>query len=117
MATSVNTFNFIPYEQRQMYETAFNAITQLELWTFMRNFNDESFMFSSSPEVMRIYKKIEELGYNGHSGASFGCTMRAMEYISKNSVSAFQREYLQQQRTREQERQQQRQQQTIYLPQ
>jgi len=93
MATSVNMFNFIPVGQRMMYETAFNAITQLELWQYMRDFNEESFMFSTAPEIMRIYNKISDLGYDGHSGASFGCTMRAMEYIAKNGLAAFEAAY------------------------
>jgi hypothetical protein len=38
MATAVNTFEFIPFGQRIMYESAFNAITQLELWNFIRDF-------------------------------------------------------------------------------
>jgi len=76
-----------------MYDTAFNAITQLELWNYMKNFSGESFMFSKDEEVMQIYRKIEQLGYYGHSGASFGCIMRTMEYIAKNSLAAFEAEY------------------------
>ena len=93
MATSVNTFDFIPQGQRLMYSTAFDAITQLELWPFMRNFTGESFMFSSAPEIRRISDRIVQLGYGGHSGASFGCTMRAMEYIGKHGLNNFEKEY------------------------
>ena len=93
MATSLNTFGFIPESQRTMYSSAFDAITQLELWSFMRNFSGESFIFSSAPEVSRISAKIAELGYHGHSGASFGFTMRAMEYIAKNGIDRYQEEY------------------------
>ena len=96
MATSLNTFGFIPEGQRTMYTSAFDAITQLELWPFMRNFSRESFMFSSSPEVSQISERISQLGYDGHSGASFGLTMRAMEYIAKNGIDIYQQEYLQQ---------------------
>ena len=93
MATSVNTFNFIRPSERIMYETAFNAITQLELWNFIKEFNEDSFMFSRAHEVMLIYRKIEDLGYHGHSGASFGCIMRTMKYISENSLESFEEEY------------------------
>jgi hypothetical protein len=103
MATSVNTFDFIPASQRIMYTTAFDAITQLELWSFMRNFTGESFMFSSDPQVGRIHDRIVQLGYGGHSGCSFGCTMRAMEYIGKNGLDKFEQEYSRQ--TREEETQ------------
>ncbi len=87
------TFEFMPLQERKMYETAFNAITQLELWPYVNNFNSKSFMFSNSEEVDRIYNKIEELGYGGHSGASFGFTMRTMEYIGKNGLAKFKEEY------------------------
>ena len=93
MATSLNTFGFIPEGQRTMYSTAFDAITQLELWPFMRNFQEGSFMFSSAPEVSRISERISQLGYDGHSGASFGFTMRAMEYIAKNGLDMYQEAY------------------------
>jgi len=96
MALPLNTFNFIiSKNDRTMYETALTAITHLELWAFMKNFPEhEHFMFSSSPEVSRIYNKIEELGYTGHSGSSFAYTMRVMEYIAKNSIAKFREEYM-----------------------
>ena len=93
MATSVNTFEFIPSGQRIMYESAFNAITQLELWGYMKNFKGESFMFSKDKEVENIYKKIEDLGYVGHSGGSFGCIMRDMEFIAKYGINRFEEDH------------------------
>ena len=105
MATALNTFDYIPEGQRIMYESAFNAITQLELWPFIKNFQGESFMFSNAPEVDRIYKRIEELGYSGHSGGTFGCIMRTMEFIAKNGLENFEREYrTSMERSREQPR-------------
>ena len=101
MTTSLNTFGFIPEGQRTMYTSAFDAITQLELWPFMRNFSRESFMFSSSPEVSQISDRISQLGYDGHSGASFGFTMRAMEYIAKNGLDMYQEAYQIQNQERE----------------
>jgi hypothetical protein len=120
MATSVNTFDFIPQEQRTMYSTAFDAITQLELWPFMRNFSGESFMFSSAPEVSQISDRISQLGYDGHSGASFGFTMRAMEYIAKNGLDMYQEAYQiqnQERNERQRQRQLQRQRESQYLAQ
>ena len=93
MITSLNTFDYIPESQRSMYSTAFDAITQLELWPFMKNFNEYSFTFSSTPEIQRIYNQIEILGYTGHSGGSFGSIMRAMEYIGKHGLKQFEDEY------------------------
>ena len=64
-------------------------------------------MFSSAPEVSRISERISQLGYDGHSGASFGFTMRAMEYIAKNGLDMYQEAYQIQNQERE-ERQLQR---------
>ena len=97
MATPLNTFDFITdSSDREMYETAFTAITQLELWPYLKSFNEESFMFSDSKQVNEIYKKIEQLGYGGHSGASFGCTMRTMQFIANRGVDGFKEKYLSQ---------------------
>jgi hypothetical protein len=54
----------------------------------------ESYMFSDDKEVHRISDKISQLGYDGHSGSSFGCTMRAMQYIAKNGYDKFREEYM-----------------------
>jgi hypothetical protein len=89
MTTNPILFEFIPQFERIMYVTAYDAITQLELWDYMKNFNESSFMFSDSSEVVRIYNKIEQLGYRGHSGASFGCIMRSMQYIATYGLDAF----------------------------
>jgi hypothetical protein len=113
MSTSVNTFDFIPASDRSMYTTAFDAITQLELWPFIKGFSGESFMFSSAPEVGRISSRISQLGYGGHSGASFGFTMRAMEYIGKNGLDKFQQEYQRQTQEAELQRRQQQQRQQL----
>jgi hypothetical protein len=46
-------------------------------------------MFSDSPAVSTIMNKMRQLGYDGHSGGSFGWTMRQMEFIAKNGKQAF----------------------------
>ena len=97
MTTIDNTFTFIIENDRIMYTTAYDAITKLELWNYIKNFNEDSFMFSNSPKIMRIYNKIEELGYTGHSGASFGYIMRNMEYIAKYGIEKFAQEYMKKQ--------------------
>jgi hypothetical protein len=55
-------------------------------------------MFSNDPRVKIIYDKIEELGYTGHSGSSFGCTMRTMQYIATYGEKKFREEQLAQNR-------------------
>jgi hypothetical protein len=99
MAYAINTFNFIQNENtRIMLSTAFNAVTQLELWGFIREFSNSeaniSFAFSNDIRVSQIYNKIEELGYDGHSPASFGYTMREIEYIAKYGLDEYMREYI-----------------------
>ncbi len=75
---------------REMMKNAYDAITMAEGgWDYMKTFNEESFMFSSNPMVQTISKNIEALGYTGHSGASFGWTMRTMEYLAKKGKEAF----------------------------
>ena len=93
MTTIDNEFTFIVQNERIMYKTAYDAITKLELWNYIKDFQEESFMLSNSPNITRIYNKIEELGYYGHSGASFGCIMRSMEYIAKYGLDTFIQEY------------------------
>ena len=83
-------FNTIPDEHsRFMLKNAHQAITMAEAWQFMRTFSDQSFMFSSNPIVSDIMKKMSELGYDGHSGSSFGWTMRQMEFLANNGNEVY----------------------------
>ncbi len=82
---------------RDMLINAWQAITVTEMWNFVKQPID-SFMFSNDRRVNIIYNKIEELGYRGHSGASFGFTMRTMQYIAKYGESKFREEQLAQNR-------------------
>jgi hypothetical protein len=99
--TRINTnitdaeFNIIADEHdRFMLKNAHQAITEAEAWDFMRTFSDQSFMFSSSPIVSDIMKKMSELGYDGHSGCSFGWTMRQMEFIAKNGKEVYLQKFI-----------------------
>jgi hypothetical protein len=67
---------------RKMLINAWNAITQLELWDYMKK-DKISYMLSNDSEIHRISVKMEELGYGGHSGCSFGWTMRQMQRIAR----------------------------------
>jgi hypothetical protein len=73
-----------------MFKAAYDAITLTdEGWTFMKEFNTESFMFGKTPpQLEQINKNIEKL-YPGHSGWSYGYTMRAMQFIAKNGWDAY----------------------------
>jgi hypothetical protein len=87
-------FNIITDEHnRFMLKNAHQAITSTEQWGFMRTFSDPSFMFSDSSAVSIITGKMSQLGYDGHSGSSFGWTIRQMEFLAKNGKQAFLRQF------------------------
>jgi hypothetical protein len=78
---------------KKMLVNAYQAITQTETWNFVKQ-DCESFMFSKDPKIWVISDKMVELGYDGHSGSSFGCTMRNMQYIAQNGEKKFMELYL-----------------------
>ena len=84
--THLSPFNYLDdNNMRQMFETAYQAITITELWDYMKK-DVDNYMFNSDDEVRRIYDKIEELGYIEHSGSSFGYIMRHMQFIATNGI-------------------------------
>jgi len=69
-----------PFEQRMMKD-AYDAVTEAEAWEEMKGDpGDGGFMYSSAPHVKRISAKMK---FDGHSGASFGLTLRVMQYIAR----------------------------------
>ena len=86
-------FEYVNEWDRKMFVNAWQAITLTENWEFMKA-DIESFMWSGDLRVDIISAKMIELGYNGHSGSSFGYTMRRMQYLAKNGEEKFKKEYL-----------------------
>ena len=76
---------------REMLQSAYLAITLLEMWNFLKEPVDENtgFQFCSDERVKQIYKKIEKLGYYGHSGYTFGTIMRHMKYIAEHGEEKY----------------------------
>jgi hypothetical protein len=75
-----------------MLKNAHWAVTQCESWSWLHTFNEESFMFSTSPVLNTIMNKmIEQPEGQLHSGASFAYVMRAMEYIAKYGYAAYEK--------------------------
>lgn len=66
---------------KKMLTNAWKAITLTNTWKFVAE-NIEGFTVSDSPLINEITNKMEELGYTGHSGCSFGLTMRNMQYLA-----------------------------------
>lgn len=87
-------FDFVSSYSQLYYKSAHKAITNCEMWNWLRNYQvDENrgFMFTQGvPELTRISEEMAKDSVNdGHSGASYGCTMRSMEYIAKNGYDDF----------------------------
>ena len=80
---------------REMFSTAYQAITQLELWPYMKEDpGPNGFAFCGDDRVKKIYAKIEDLGYYGHSGSSFGCVLRDMQFIARSGEKELREKYL-----------------------
>jgi hypothetical protein len=73
-------------------EPAYKAVSLAEGWEFLKTYQPEAgkgFMFSNPPpKLEQINTKIHEL-YDGHSGGSYGWTMRQIEDIAKNGWEAW----------------------------
>ena len=67
------------YHQKQVIE-ALSVIQELGLCAFVKNFDNDKtgFMWSSDHRVTLIGNA---LSYQGHSGCSFACTLRAVQAI------------------------------------
>lgn len=75
---------------REMLVNAWNSITQLDLWNYMKQ-EQYSYMWSDDDDkkISDISSKMEELGYNKHSGGSFEWTMRQMQYIAQHGEDKY----------------------------
>ena len=87
-------FYYITYENdRKIFENAWQAINLMEMWDYIAEYPN-AFMFSSDSRINFIIYKMEELGYEGHSGSSFAITMRYMQYLARNGAEKFKKLYL-----------------------
>jgi hypothetical protein len=77
---------------REMIDDAYKAIDAVSGgWEFMeRDPGDGGFMFSGDPYSTAIQKNMK---YNGHSGASYGWTMRVMQRIARVGWERFVAEF------------------------
>ena len=87
-------FNYVDcLHTREMLVNAWQAVNQTEMWSFMKE-KIERFMLSNDKRADLIYEKMGELGYHGHSGFSFGWTMRQMQFIARYGEKKFSEQYL-----------------------
>ena len=79
------------FDDAQLFSDAYQAITVTKNWDKIKNFGSDpsetSFMFSNAPFLKDIQNNMKMLDY--HSGASYGCMMRQMEYIAKHDWNSF----------------------------
>lgn len=73
---------------RMMVSNAWQAINQTDTWDFIA-MDIETFMFPNDNRAKKIIDKMEELGYTGHSGSSFGLTLRHMQFLFKYGEEKF----------------------------
>lgn len=74
-----------------MLSDAYMAVTKADKWEWLKNAEVDSFMFGHAPEIREIQKNMAILDM--HSGASFGLTMRTIEYIAKNGWESYVEKY------------------------
>ena len=93
MIYSLGDFSFINDKlQRQTLEYDFNIINNIPgAWEAFRNHDeDKSFMYNTKNG---IWNEISNQVYQGHSGASYGLSMRTFEYIAKYGWENFVKKY------------------------
>ena len=84
---SPGDFDFIKdVYTKKVFEETFQIISNIDgAWEFLKTFEpnkNSGFMFSDHPILSEISRAVERCKH-GHSGASWGMTMRTMECIAK----------------------------------
>jgi hypothetical protein len=86
-------FDFIPSEHtRYMVSTAYKAVQDMGEWDFIRRYDpnpDLGYISDPNVRINAIESRIDQEYQGGHSGASMGATMRAIQFIAKNGLNAF----------------------------
>jgi hypothetical protein len=84
---------FIPLgfdsHEAMMLQDAYDAVTKADMWDYLKlptTPGKDGFMFSPAIELAAINA---EMVFDGHSGASYGWTMRQMESIAKKGWETY----------------------------
>ena len=77
-------FEDYPEDERDMLNSAYDVITRLDKWSYLKEFDpaDGGFMFSRDPVANLIMQEISN-DYGGHSASSMSVTMRIMQKIAQ----------------------------------
>lgn len=83
MTTLAGNFSFIKDSMwRVMCQEMYTAITAADAWTEMKaDPGDGGYMFSGAPVVSKVSAHLNDTV--GHSGSSFGITMRNMQQLAR----------------------------------
>ena len=85
LSTQVDWSRLYPDEDsRVMVRDAYEATEKTESWKYLQNFEPQNgFMFTDNPVVSKINSNLK---YQGHSGSSYGWTMRQIQYIATHGI-------------------------------
>ena len=91
-------FEFVSEWSRPYLKSAHKAVTRCELWNWLQVYKPEEergFMFAQNvPELDRLNEELmKDPVTGGHSGSSYACVMRNMEFIAKNGYKEFKAGY------------------------
>ena len=86
--STIDRVNNLPFSDHEkvLILDAVLAVHQAELWDWLATSQISSFMFSDNPNIQQINRNIK---YDGHSGLSYGWTMRVVERIAKKGWDSF----------------------------
>lgn len=88
----------LPTWDREMIQSGFEAVNSVDGgWDFLKNYEppqDQGFMFSKPPPKQEEIDAAIEKRYGGHSGSSYGMTMRILQYIAKNGWDTYAKDVL-----------------------
>jgi hypothetical protein len=88
----------LPAWDKQMIQSGFEAVESVEGgWEFLRTYTppeDQGFMFSKPTGKRQELDDAISNRYPGHSGASYGCTMRVLEFIAKRGWETYAKDVL-----------------------
>lgn len=83
----------LPTWDKEMIQSGFEAVESVEGgWEFLRTYTppeDQGFMFSLPTGKRKEIDEAISNRYGGHSGSSYGMTMRVLEYIAKQGWDSY----------------------------
>ena len=84
-------FDFIVDQStKEFLQSAHKAITNCEMWDWIRTTEIGSFIYDDGPEMKKIRNEMYKDDINSyHSGSSYGFIMREIEYIAKYGYSKY----------------------------